>query len=341
MLHNLTAKLNYQLPYNNTCYTVLFDGSMCRVESNDQNYFSAKVECLDDNIIHLTINGSFTDKISDEILAIGIEYFFSQRTNLKKVLITYAQLFEESSVFSIFQQEDSNKMIVTRESFYQLPCVWHRNRFYLPSLLPWTNTNGRNHPIRPKHLKGTYYRRYFPAIQKTLAFRMIDILTDLDIFHEWHNQERVSCFWELNRSREELRAYLEKGIQDPHQIPMIFEIDGASAGYFEIYWAAEDRIGAYYDYEPYDRGFHLLIGEKKFLGLPNTTAVFQSVLHFLYLDDVRTRRIVAEPRSDNQKFLKYTKIIPSLNFIKEFDFPHKRAALVMSQREQFFKEAVL
>ncbi|MCB0412433.1 MAG: GNAT family N-acetyltransferase, partial [Bdellovibrionales bacterium] len=88
--------------------------------------------------------------------------------------------------------------------------------------------------------------------------------------------------------------------------------------------------------EPYDRGFHFLIGDTGSLGRASTDHVIRSITHFLFLQDSRTERVVGEPRSDNKRVLKYVGSIPGWKFVKEFDFPHKRAALVMAERKPFF-----
>ena len=51
-------------------------------------------------------------------------------------------------------------------------------------------------------------------------------------------------------------------------------------------------------------------------------------------------RIVAEPRFDNQRLFRH---LSSAGFdtVKEFDFPHKRSRLIMSQRHRFFSEVGL
>jgi hypothetical protein len=89
-------------------------------------------------------------------------------------------------------------------------------------------------------------------------------------------------------------------------------------------------------YDKFDRGFHFLIGERKFLGIKNTDAVLKSVVHYLFLDDPRTLKIMAEPRSDNKKVLQYVDYFPVWRRIKEFDFPHKRAVLLECTRERLF-----
>lgn len=49
---------------------------------------------------------------------------------------------------------------------------------------------------------------------------------------------------------------------------------------------------------------------------------------------------MAEPRFDNQRLFRH---LASAGFetMKEFDFPHKRSRLIMSQRHRFFSEVGL
>ena len=222
-----------------------------------------------------------------------------------------------------------------RSEFYQNPALWSYKKKHTINPERWTETKGRAHPVRPRLPQGTLYRRYYPAAEKTLSFRLIT-MNDLDVFHNWHNQSRVAHFWELAKPKEELREYIQTGLNDPHQFPIIIEADGKPVGYFEFYWVAEDRLGPYYESEAFDRGFHFLIGEPSFLGGFNTDSAIKSVLHFFYLEDPRTRKVMAEPRHDNAKVLKYAQASIGWTKLKEFDFPHKRAALLENRREVFF-----
>lgn len=234
-------------------------------------------------------------------------------------------------------KDEEEALLITRKEYFQVPNFWLRAPQSENRSETWTQTGEMSHPKRPSFEKGCLYKRRLNSIHKTISFRTIDVETDLDIFHKWHNKERVFDLWELNFSKEKLKEYIQDAEKDPHQTPLILEIDGEKAGYFEIYWAREDRIAPFYDNpEPYDRGFHFLIGEEKFLGLKNTKAVLTSITQFLFLQDCRTRRIVAEPRSDNKAVLKYVEMVPGWEFIKEFDFPHKRSALLSVRREDFF-----
>lgn len=223
-----------------------------------------------------------------------------------------------------------------REQFFQNPALWHHRGKYEITPETWTKTRGEPHPVRPGVPDGDLYRRFVPALQKTVSIRKITP-ADVETFHRWHNSPRVSFFWELNKSKDELAKYIEDGRKDPHQVPVILEVENKPVGYFELYWVKEDRLGAYYDSEAFDRGFHFLIGEKEHLGAVNTDAFVKAVLHFMYLDEGRTRRIMAEPRADNAKVLKYAEASIGWKKLKEFNFPHKRSALLENRREVFFQ----
>lgn len=249
------------------------------------------------------------------------EHFFNERPEVNELC---------------WENTANPKLPATREEFFQHAPLWLAAGHGEATPERWTETNGRAHPVRPVITPGVKYRRYWPAINATISYRVADVARDLDIFHEWHNSYRVYQFWELNKPKEELREYLTKGLQDPHQTPFIVEIDGAPVGYFEFYWTAEDRLGPYYEYQPFDRGFHFLIGSREHLGLVNTDSILKALCHFIFLDDPRTRRLMAEPRSDNRKVLRYTEVFPVFQKLYEFDFPHKRAALIQGKREAFF-----
>lgn len=310
-------------------FLATFDGTTVRVTCENMTLFTASVESIGDEARLKTAgdaSSSTTSLVRDLALDLGLnialEFLFGHFPNLKQATVV-----------------SGSEMQFERASFFQRPDLWLHDSKTEPEV--WAETNGRRHPVRPKTRTSTYYRRYVPNIQKHLSFRTVEIERDLTIFHAWQNRSRVADLWELNKPIDELKAYLEKGLHDPHSIPMIVEFDEEPVGYFEMYWTPEDRLGPYYEYAPYDRGFHFLIGEEKFLGLANTDAVLRSVTHFLFVDDSRTNKILGEPRADNKRVLKYVESVPGWRFIKEFDFPHKRAALLAVERDSFFNEGAL
>lgn len=302
------------------------------VRNNLDHVLTAQIE-MSEETLKIKITDSSVKDFSGLFL-IAVEYLLGHFSEIKNVQT-------QNGHNLVLPFKASGTQDFSREEFFQLPELWHHSATYSITPEKWTETNGRAHPLRSAPHIGTVYKRYVPEIEKTLSFRSIDLEKDLDIFHEWHNQFRVYTFWELNKPKEELKAYIEKSLKDPHQFPMIVEMDNQPIGYYEMYWILEDRLGPYYESEAWDRGFHFLIGDKKALGFANTDSVLKAGLHFLYLDDPRTRKVMAEPRSDNQKVLKYAEAAVGWTKLKEFDFPHKRAALLENRRESFFARNAL
>ncbi len=271
---------------------------------------------------------------------------FSENTDFNTQLLCLEKLFSSSSdlkdlhlvnAHPNFAKDFGITSNLPRNVFFQIPTLWAQKKDNFSKLDYWTQSKEVTHPLRPVIQQNQLlYKRYSPVLNKTLSFRVLDIEKDLDLFTEWHNKPRVDVFWELAKPKDELKNYLLKSFQDPHQFPVIYEIDGVPVGYFEIYWVKEDRLGPYYDSESYDRGFHLLVGNDDYLGFKNTDAMLKAICHYLFLDDIRTRRIMAEPRHDNLAILKYIETFKAWRKVKEFDFPHKRAALLECSREKFF-----
>ncbi|MGS2744401.1 GNAT family N-acetyltransferase [Halomonas sp. LS-001] len=223
------------------------------------------------------------------------------------------------------------------ELFWQLPTLWLTS----PSMRVYPQQpileNGKRHPRRPPRPSGTVYQRHIPWLNATLSFRVLNLELDLERFNRWMNDPVVAHFWEEQGDLQQHRERLESTLQNPSVVPLIGCIDGEPFGYFETYWAKEDRIGAYYAADDFDRGWHVLIGEAAFRGRPYVAAWLPSISHYLFLDDCRTQRLVIEPRVDNAKMLRNLAQCGYAH-VKAFDFPHKRAMLGMQMREHFFNE---
>lgn len=223
---------------------------------------------------------------------------------------------------------------------YQNPEPWYFGNNAGQHPLSWVeNADGLRHPQRAYLPSGELYRRRIPSLGMDFSLRRLEIDLDLERITRWMNDPRVAAFWEQDWPRDKQAAYLEETLADRHKQPVIGCFNDQPFAYFEIYWALEDRLGPYYDAEPFDRSMHLLVGEPEFLGQRFFRPWLQSICHFMFLDDNRTQRLVGEPRADNTALLKYLSHGYGWQKIKEFDFPHKRAALMMCQRTDFFAQA--
>jgi acetyl CoA:N6-hydroxylysine acetyl transferase len=203
--------------------------------------------------------------------------------------------------------------------------------------LSYVMTGGKRHPRRPPKPAGRVYSRFIPWLSDVVSFRVVDIERDLALVHRWLNDPRVDAFWNEAGDLDKHRQYLSKLLSDPHMLPLIGCFGERPFGYFELYWAKENRIAPFYDADDHDRGWHVIVGEDEFRGRDFITAWLPSLMHYMFLDDHRTMRIVGEPAAAH---LQQLRNLDRAGFarIKNFDFPHKRATLVMLLRERFFAD---
>ncbi|ATU95940.1 siderophore biosynthesis protein (plasmid) [Phyllobacterium zundukense] len=229
---------------------------------------------------------------------------------------------------------EDNRLMIDPRAFWQWPAPWVAKPAY-PHPQVHVLSNGQYHPKRPQKPVGVVYERYIPWLGQVLSFRVADPQTDLEDFHRWMNDEQVNVIWEDGGDRQKHLAILEERLHDPHMLALIGCFNGVPFGYFEVYWAKENRLGPYYDAQDYDRGWHVAIGEPAYRGKQWITAWLPSLMHFIFLDDPRTQRIVGEPRASHEQQIRN---LDRSGFakVKHFDFPHKRAMLVMLTRERFF-----
>ncbi|MDI4664953.1 acetyltransferase [Xanthobacter autotrophicus] len=218
--------------------------------------------------------------------------------------------------------------------------LWQQGGLWLPQARPvfaqrFALTQGRRHPVRPPKPEGIVYTRFIPWLGARFELRTLDLATDLDRFNRWMNDPRVAEIWDEAGDLDRHRAYLEGLEADPHMLPLMGAVDGASFAYFEVYWAKENRIAPFYDAGDHDRGWHVLVGEDAFRGRAYVATWLPSLMHYIFLDDPRTQRIVGEPRADHHQQLRNLER-SGFARVSTFDFPHKRAALVMLLRERFF-----
>lgn len=226
-------------------------------------------------------------------------------------------------------------LTTSRATFWQQSAPWLKAGASATMPLRYAVTGPCRHPVRPPNAEGTIYERFMPHVGMTFSLRTADPEADAAVFSDWMNLDRVAYFWDQRGTRDEHAAYLAERRADPHMHPTIGYFDDVPFGYFEFYWAKEDRLAPFYDAHDFDRGLHLLIGDSQFQSAGKLKAWWSGVLHYMFIDDPRTQRIVGEPRIDHVRHIAY---MHRLGFytMKEFDFPHKRAALTVLERDTFF-----
>ena len=269
-----------------------------------------------------------------KILAAILAWLF-QKTGSDSLCLALDSGFAKSAkAFSLVHEKLSDgRYHCLRSAFCQAPLLWHEAPF---RSFAYHKAAPKTHPLRPLKPEGFVYRRFVPELQMELGFRALDLAGDLHRFHHWMNEPRAAI-WELQGTLDTHTHYLQALEKDPHTYALIGTFNGEPFGYFEVYWAKENRLGQYCDVDEFDRGWHVLVGETKHLGKDKTLAWGKGITHYLFLDDPRTLSVVGEPKASNTKILRYAN---AWGYVKEkeFDFPHKRAAFVRCERQHFFSK---
>lgn len=230
---------------------------------------------------------------------------------------------------------------IERGAFWQLPRPFLRtagSAGYPQQMV--MHPTGRRHPRRAPKPVGEVYRRFDATLGAWVSLRTLDIDEDLERFNRWQNSARVAAFWQEEGDLTKHRRYLEELAVDPRVLTLIGCFDDQPFAYYEAYWAKEDRIAPFFEVDDYDRGIHMLVGEESHRGPHKVASWLNALTHYLFLDDPRTQRVVAEPRADNARMIGHMQA-QGYHKAKEFDFPHKRAALMVQSREVFFERCRL
>jgi RimJ/RimL family protein N-acetyltransferase len=227
-------------------------------------------------------------------------------------------------------------MRIKREDFLQCARAWLRAPRVERGQEAYVMSGPVQHPQRPDRPAGLVYSRHVPHLNSHLTFRGLNAGRDQEHLHAWMNNERVNTFWRMKGPPEVHRRLLHALLTDKHAQPLIGEFDGTPFGYFDVYWAKEDKVGQYYDATDFDRGIHMLVGEDQFRGPHRVAGWLPSLAHYAFLDEPRTQRLVCEPQIDNARMIDYLRRF-GFTDIGPIDFPHKKALLLILTRETFLQ----
>lgn len=274
---------------------------------------------------------------------LGSHFAYRKKSAQLTVSLKASQAFAVSAIREgVFDSQlpsigDSLQLQCRRATFWQHPLPWLTAPASAHTAPLYRFSGEKRHPQRPPIPQGDVYRRHLPGLNSTFSLRTVDPDRDLEAFNRWMNLEQVAYFWQQSGPLEEHAAYLREMLDDPRVHPLIGCFDDEPFAYFEVYWCKEDRIAPFYDCTDHDRGWHVVVGESKHQGVGKLKAWFNSLMHYMFLDDPRTQRILGEPRIDHTRQIEFLKS-QGFGQLKDIQFAHKKAALLRLEREYFFED---
>ena len=188
--------------------------------------------------------------------------------------------------------------------------------------------------IKPQ-TKETLYSRYFPKEDITITLRSFDIDRDLEMVHDWFNQEHAKPIWKMDGPIKELELFYRTLIPGDQSHSFIGEVNGEATFTMEPYWPMREPVGAYYDALPTDYGSHLLIAptdkDKKY-----SFNCGQVLMDWVFLQPV-VGKCIGEAAVESRAMHIFTTRL-GFKYQRVLKMPHKDANLTFCYREWYWEK---
>lgn len=139
-----------------------------------------------------------------------------------------------------------------------------------------------------------------PALAGRFGLRRVDPEgTDPGLIARWMALPHLARTWDQAWPATQWAAVSRARLAGDYSVPLLFTIDGAEAGYLELYRVARDEVGAVYEAEPHDMGFHIATGELSFIGRGVVTELIDALAAAVFAAEPLCARMVGDPAVDN------------------------------------------
>lgn len=170
-----------------------------------------------------------------------------------------------------------------------------------------------------------------PVLEPPWSARVPSVEADLELIRRWNAEPHVTKFWHQDWPLAQWRAELRRQHDGQHSLPCLIAGDGVDVAYLEIYRVTRDVLAGHCEYEPYDLGVHIAIGDPAQTGRGLGRAVLRAVAEGLLAADSQCTQVLAEPDADNVPSLR---AFAAAGFVElgEITLPDKTAVLMSRRR---------
>ncbi|WP_253900460.1 GNAT family N-acetyltransferase [Mycobacterium asiaticum] len=171
-----------------------------------------------------------------------------------------------------------------------------------------------------------------PEFSGLFSLRSLDIDRDLDLLHLWMNDSEVAKYWQKPWSPRRIECYLREQQLSSHSCPYLGELNGEPMSYWELYRADLDPLSQYYEARAHDAGIHMLLGPSKYRGQRIAADLLRVISAWQLEADPLATRVIGEPDASNVRLIRVAELA-GFRRVTDLDLPHKRAALLVRERD--------
>lgn len=142
-------------------------------------------------------------------------------------------------------------------------------------------------------------RPYIPPLPQPFSVRAAVPEDDAQLVSDWMNRRHLVDTWEQDWPAQRWRADMASRIAGEYSLPCIIGYDNRDVGYLELYWVAQDEVGAMYDCRAHDTGLHIAIGEQDLLGKGIFSRFLKALSGAVLEADPKCELVVADPDHRN------------------------------------------
>lgn len=110
----------------------------------------------------------------------------------------------------------------------------------------------------------------------------VDANANAALMYDWSRRPHVREYWELGEDLTAVREYLRRKSDSGYLQPYIIQINGETAGYAELYEYNRDPVALVFPGRPDSRGWHIFLGEERFIGSGHALYVGRAILNRLF-----------------------------------------------------------
>jgi RimJ/RimL family protein N-acetyltransferase len=172
-----------------------------------------------------------------------------------------------------------------------------------------------------------------PNENDIISYRSLNLITDLDMIHDWVNRKYSQQFWQLNGTKDLVNNTYREILESNHAHSFIGLMNNEPFCQADIYQVLNDELSEHIDAGPQDCGMHFIMAppEKRKKGI--TLLFFKAFLSF-YFSFPKSGFMYGEPDVENERANKLV-IDAGFQFLKTIQLSYKTANLYSISRSNF------